>query len=170
MNLAEKVRNIPDFPIPGIQFKDITPLLLDPAAFAEIIRLLAERCEGRRVTRIAGIESRGFLFGAALAYHLGVGFAPIRKKGKLPAACIEESYALEYGTATIEMHKDALEPGDQVIVLDDLLATGGTLGAACKLVERLGANIVEVVTVIELTILNGRENLGGRPYYTIIQF
>jgi adenine phosphoribosyltransferase len=170
MDLIAKIRNVPDFPIPGIQFKDITPLLGDPEAFRAVMDLLAERYEGKAITRIVGIESRGFIFGAALASRLGVGFVPIRKKGKLPADTLEETYSLEYGTATIEIHRDALTAADRVVVLDDLLATGGTLGAACRLVERLDARIHEVATLIELTFLNGREKLGDRPFHAFIQF
>lgn len=170
MNLADKVRTIPDFPIPGIQFKDITPILLDPEAFAQVTRTFAERYRNRGITKIVGVESRGFLFGAALALQLGVGFVPVRKKGKLPADTIEETYDLEYGQATIEVHTDALTARDSVLVLDDLLATGGTLAATCRLVEKLGASIAEVATVIELAFLDGRAKLGGRPYYTILTF
>lgn len=170
MDLAASIRNIPDFPIPGIQFKDITPVLLDPKTFSEVIDSLAERYQDRGITKIVGVESRGFIFGAALAYKLGLGFVPVRKKGKLPAETLEETYQLEYGQATIEIHTDALDEKDSVLVLDDLLATGGTLGATCRLVEKLGAKIVEVATVIELTFLNGREKLGDRPYFTMVQF
>jgi adenine phosphoribosyltransferase len=170
MDLATRIRNIPDFPIPGIQFKDITPILLDPAAFAQVIDTLAERYANRGITKIVGVESRGFIFGAALAYKLGIGFVPVRKKGKLPAETLEETYDLEYGQATIEIHVDALTGEDTALILDDLLATGGTLAATCRLVEQLGASIAEVATVIELTFLNGREKLDGRPYYTLLTF
>ncbi len=170
MDLAAKIRTIPDFPIKGIQFKDITPLLLDPEAFAEVIDVFVGRYEGRGITKIIGVESRGFIFGAALAHRLRIGFVPIRKKGKLPADTLEESYDLEYGKATVEIHRDALTPNDHVVLLDDLMATGGTLAASCLLIERLGAKIEEVITVIELTFLNGRQKLEGRPYHTLLQF
>jgi len=170
MDLAARIRTIPDFPIPGIQFKDITPVLLDPQAFAHVIDSLARRYANRGITKIVGVESRGFIFGAALAYKLGLAFVPVRKKGKLPAQTLEETYDLEYGQATMGIHTDAIGGEDKVLVLDDLLATGGTLAATCRLVERLGAEVVEIATLIELSFLNGREKLGGRPYYTMLQF
>ncbi|MCC6546936.1 adenine phosphoribosyltransferase [Candidatus Sumerlaeota bacterium] len=159
MDVLAKVRNVPDFPKPGIQFKDITTLIADGEAFRAVIDILAERYRNGRITRVVGVESRGFIFGAALADRLGVGFVPIRKLGKLPAETLRRSYALEYGEATVEVHKDSLDSGDRVVIIDDLLATGGTLRAACELVEELGATIEEVWVLIELAFLPGREKL-----------
>ena len=159
MDVLAKVRNVPDFPKPGIQFKDITTLIADGAAFRTVIGMLADRYKGAHITSVVGIESRGFIFGAALADRLGVGFVPVRKLGKLPADTLRRSYALEYGEATVEIHKDSLHSGDRVVVIDDLLATGGTLRAACELVEELGAHIEEVWVLIELAFLPGRDKL-----------
>ncbi|PKO19994.1 adenine phosphoribosyltransferase [candidate division BRC1 bacterium HGW-BRC1-1] len=170
LDLKNYIRDIPDFPQKGILFRDITPLLGAPEAFRACLDLLVERYRGANLQKIAGIESRGFLFAAPLALELGVGLIPIRKKGKLPSACISETYDLEYGSATIEIHEDALAAGDRVLLLDDLLATGGTLAAACRLVEKLNARVAEVCTVIELTGLNGREVLGDRPFHSFLQY
>jgi adenine phosphoribosyltransferase len=170
MDLTKTIRDVPDFPKPGILFKDITTLLKDPAAFRHSIDSLAERHAGRHIDKIVGVESRGFIFASALAYRLGAGMVPVRKVGKLPAKTIRETYALEYGTDSVEIHEDALTAGEDILVVDDLLATGGTLGATCKLVERLGGRIVEVNTVIELTFLGGREKLNQYPYFTLIQY
>lgn len=159
MDVLSKVRNVPDFPKPGIQFKDITTLIADGPAFKEVIGKLVHRYEGARLTKVVGIESRGFIFGAALASHLGIGFVPVRKAGKLPADTIQRSYALEYGEATVEMHRDGVAKGDRVVIIDDLLATGGTLKAACELVDELGATIHEVWVLIELGFLPGRAKL-----------
>ncbi len=164
------IRDIPDFPKPGILFKDITPILHDPALFSAAVKVFADRHRGREIDRIAAIESRGFLFGAALAHELGVGLAPIRKKGKLPYRTIEETYALEYGTATIEAHEDAFAPGESVLLIDDLLATGGTAQAAARLIERLGARVLEIDFLIELTFLNGRARLAPHPVFAPIAF
>lgn len=161
MDLLSSIRNIPDFPKPGIQFKDITTLLKDPEAYTETMRLLVERYRDAGLTQIAGIESRGFIFGGALAHALGIGFVPIRKAGKLPAETIARSYELEYGEATIEMHKDALSADDRVLIVDDLLATGGTLQATAELVRETGAAIHGVWILIELGFLPGREKLAG---------
>lgn len=170
VNLTQYIRDVPDFPQPGIMFKDITPLIANPTAFRTVIQELAQRYQGREIDKVVGIESRGFIFGAALGYELGVGFVPVRKAGKLPAKCIQQTYDLEYGTATAEMHEDAIKRGERVVIVDDLIATGGTLGAACKLVAALGGEIVEVATVIELTFLPGRARLEGMPFYTMMQF
>jgi len=169
MNLESLIRDVPDFPKKGIIFKDITPLVGSPEGFREAINLLKNRYEGRGIERVIAIEARGFIFGAALAYALGVGFVPVRKPGKLPAETIREEYALEYGTDAIEIHSDAVRAGQQVLVLDDVLATGGTLAATCNLVRKLGAEIVEVATLIELAFLNGRAKLGNVPYYTVLR-
>lgn len=170
MDYRSLIRAVPDFPSPGILFRDITPLLADPAALNDIIEQLVARYQGRGIQKIVGIESRGFIFGAPLACRLGAGFIPARKLGKLPAEVIQEAYDLEYGVNTLTMHTDAIKPGEKVLVIDDVIATGGTIGATCKLVERLGGQIIEVVTVIELTFLNGREKLDGRPFYSMMQF
>jgi len=169
MNLEQLIRDVPDFPKKGIIFKDITPLVGSPEGFREVINLLRQRYEERRIERVVAVESRGFIFGATLAYALGAGFVPVRKPGKLPAATIREEYALEYGTDAVEIHRDAIQPGQKVLVIDDLLATGGTLAATCNLVRKLGGEIVEVATLIELTFLHGRAKLGDLPYYTILQ-
>ncbi|ABQ89157.1 MULTISPECIES: adenine phosphoribosyltransferase [unclassified Roseiflexus] len=169
-NLADLIRNIPDFPIPGIQFKDITPLLQNGAAFKEVIDTLAARYEGRALDAIVGIESRGFIFSAPLAYRLGVGMIPIRKPGKLPWETFAVEYDLEYGTNKLEMHRDALAPGARVVVIDDVLATGGTVAAACQMVEMAGAVVEEVAFLIELTFLKGRERLAKYPFFSMIQY
>lgn len=156
MDVLSKVRNVPDFPKPGIQFKDITTLISDGDAFKHVIGRMADRYRDSGLTKIVGIESRGFIFGAALAYELGLGFVPVRKLGKLPADTIKRSYALEYGEATVEIHRDSLDRKDRVVIIDDLLATGGTLEAACGLVTELGAKIEEIWVLIELAFLLGR--------------
>lgn len=151
--LRSKIRTIYDRPKPGIAFKDITPLLQDSEALQEIAQLFFERYQGKKLTAIVGIESRGFIFGAMLAQMLGVGFIPIRKAGKLPAETEKIDYALEYGSATIEIHKDALKAGDCIVLIDDLIATGGSVLAACELIKRLGAEVFEVASVIDLKFL-----------------
>ena len=158
-SLKEWVRDIPDFPVKGIIFKDITPLLRRPEAFKIAVDKLCEPFRGRGVTAVCGMEARGFIFGAAIAYQLGVGFVPLRKPGKLPYDTRTISYQLEYGTATLEVHKDAVGAQDKVLMIDDLLATGGTMAASCRLVESLGAEIIACAFVIELGFLNGREKL-----------
>src|SRR6266545_1287848 len=167
-NLADLVRNIPDFPIPGIQFKDITTLLSDGAAFTQVVDTFAARYQDRGIDAIVGIESRGFIFSAPLAYRLGVGLVPVRKHGKLPAATYRVEYELEYGSNKLEIHRDALKPGARVVVIDDLLATGGTVAAACQLVEMAGGVVQEVAFLIELAFLNGRERLGNYPIYSMV--
>ncbi|MBN2309460.1 MAG: adenine phosphoribosyltransferase [Candidatus Hydrogenedentes bacterium] len=170
MDLAALVRNIPDFPKPGVQFKDITTLLKHGDAFKYIIDGWKERYAGKGVDAIVGAEARGFIFGAALAYAMELPFIPVRKPGKLPGETTAEAFELEYGTDTLEIHVDALSRGDRVVLVDDLLATGGTMAAICKLVERLGAEIVEIAFVIELPPLNGRAKLAGYPLHTLIEF
>lgn len=169
-DLAALVRNIPDFPLPGIQFKDITTLIGDGPAFAEVIRTMAEHYKGVEIDAVAGVESRGFIFSAPIALQLGVGLIPIRKPGKLPAETYQIEYALEYGTNRLEIHRDAVRPGARVLVVDDLLATGGTIAAACQLIERVGGSIVELAFVIELTFLAGRERLAPYPVYSLLQY
>lgn len=168
---ATLLRNVPDFPKPGIQFKDITPLLGDVEAFSDIIDVLAEQAPSG-IDAVCGVESRGFIFGTPLALRLGVGFVPIRKPGKLPGAVVEEHFDLEYGSSTLAMHTDALQPGYRVLLIDDLLATGGTLQASYRLVERLSAEVAQVQVVIELAGLQGRENLariGVTDLYAMIE-
>lgn len=157
--LKAKIRDIPDFPKPGIIFKDITPILMDHGTFKRVIDAFAERYSTMSIDAIVGIESRGFLFGAPLAYQLGTSHVLVRKKGKLPYKTVETSYDLEYGSATIEMHIDSIKKGDRVVVVDDLLATGGTAAATCDLVRQQGGEVVECAFVVELAFLNGREKL-----------
>lgn len=169
MNIASFIRDIPDFPKPGIIFKDITPLLGNPEAFAFVVESLAERYRDAGIQKIVGVESRGFIFGAPLAVRLGCGFVPVRKPGKLPAATVSQTFDLEYGQDTIEIHQDALKPGEKVLVLDDVLATGGTLEAAIQLVKAVGGQVHEAATILELTFLNGRDRLKGHAYFSLIQ-
>ena len=157
--VKSKIRDILDFPVKGIVFKDITTVLRDKEGFKEIIDFLTEKFENEKIDYIAGIESRGFIFGAALAYRIGAGFVPLRKPGKLPGETLSQSYALEYGTDTLQIHKDAIEPEKRVVIVDDLLATGGTAGAACKLIQQTGAEVVAAAFVIELQDLNGRAKM-----------
>ena len=168
--IKNKIRDVPDFPKPGILFKDITPILQDAAVFAKVVNAFAERYAPKKISDVVGVESRGFIFGAALAYKLGVAFVPVRKKGKLPYKTIETSYDLEYGSATIEMHIDGVKKGSRVVVIDDLLATGGTAGATCELVEKCGGKIIECAFVVELAFLNGRGKLPGREIFSLVQY
>ena len=170
MELKDAIRSIPDFPRPGILFRDITTLLRDAVAFQEVIGRLAERYAARNLDIIAGIEARGFIFGAALAARLRTGFVPIRKPGKLPAKTYSARYELEYGTDRIEMHADGVQQGERVLLIDDLLATGGTMRAACSLVKQAGGSIVECAFIIELADLKGREKLADWPVYSMIVF
>ncbi|HOE98005.1 MAG TPA: adenine phosphoribosyltransferase [Candidatus Sumerlaeota bacterium] len=170
MDLCRYIRDVPDFPQPGILFKDITPLLADPAAFRYVIDQFVPRYAARGIDRVVGIESRGFLFAAPVALALQAKFSPARKPGKLPYKTVEESYTLEYGTNTIALHEDGIGRGEKVLVVDDLIATGGTLAATCNLVEHLGGQVEEVATLIELTFLKGRDLLAGRPFFTLLQF
>ena len=164
------IRDVPDFPKPGILFKDVTPVFEHPAAFQEVVDLLGEDARAKGAEAIVGIESRGFVFGAPIALQLGVPFVPVRKLGKLPYEKISEEYALEYGTNTVEMHKDAIHPGTKAYLVDDLLATGGTAGAALRLVSRLGGEVVGFGCMIELAFLNGREALPGLPIHSLIVY
>jgi adenine phosphoribosyltransferase len=169
--LDDYIRNIPDFPRPGIQFKDITPLLGHPEAFRAVIRGLADRFEGDRPDVIAAAEARGFIFAAPLALELNAGFIPIRKPGKLPYETVAQQYALEYGTDRLEMHCDAIAPGRRVLLIDDVLATGGTMKACCELVKRSGAEIVACAFVLELGFLEGRAHLEpGCPVFSLIRY
>src|SRR6476646_4934482 len=164
------IRNIPDFPKLGIQFKDITPVLADARLFSGCIDLLIQNFKPGSVDAVVGIDARGFIFAAAAAVRLEAGFVPVRKKGKLPFQTHEQDYALEYGSATIAIHVDALKPGSRVLLVDDLLATGGTAAAAAQLVRKLGAQILEVGFLIELSFLNGREKLKGFPVRSVITY
>jgi adenine phosphoribosyltransferase len=168
--LAAKIRDVPDFPQPGILFKDITTLLQDGAAFRQALDALEERCRPYGATRVVGIESRGFIFGAPLADRLGAGFVLARKLGRLPAETVRVEYTLEYGSNTVELHRDAVAPGERVLVVDDLLATGGTALATIKLVEMLGGVVAAVVCLVELTFLSGRERLQGYDVETLIAY
>lgn len=170
MDISSFIRTVPDFPKKGIMFKDITTLINDPHGFDIALSNLYNLAKDKKITKVVGIESRGFIFGAVLASKLGVGFVPIRKPGKLPAETLEESYSLEYGTDKIEIHKDALSAGDKVLLHDDLLATGGTMEAACKLVEKLGAEVVQISFLIELTFLNGREKLRKYDVQSLVTY
>jgi adenine phosphoribosyltransferase len=169
-DIEQAIRNVPDFPKPGIQFKDITPVLADARLFAGSIELLTENFKPGSVDAVVGIDARGFIFAAAAATKLHAGFVPVRKKGKLPFNTIEQDYALEYGHATVAMHTDALKPGARVLLIDDLLATGGTSAAAVGLMKKLGAQILEVTFLIELKFLNGREKLKGSPVRSIVVY
>jgi adenine phosphoribosyltransferase len=168
--IAAAIRNIPDFPKAGIQFKDITPVLADPRLFASSIELLIGQHQPGSVDAVVGIDARGFIFAAAAALKLKTGFIPVRKKGKLPFQTIEESYELEYGSNTIAIHIDAVTRGSRVLLVDDLLATGGTAGAAVKLLQKMGAEIVEAAFLIELGFLSGRVRLNGVPTRSLIQY
>ena len=168
--LQAAIRNIPDFPQPGIQFKDITPLLANPRLFAGCIDLLVGERRKGEVDVVAGIDARGFLFASAVALRLGAGIVPVRKKGKLPFSTVEESYSLEYGTNTLAMHVDAIQPGQRVLLVDDVLATGGTAAATVALIRRLGGTLVEAVFLVELVFLRGRDRLNGQPVRSLIQF
>ncbi|MEI6125714.1 MAG: adenine phosphoribosyltransferase [Pseudomonadota bacterium] len=170
MDLKEKIRAIPDFPKPGILFRDITTLLKDAPAFRAVIDALTARYAHTPLDLIVGIESRGFIFGAALACGLNKGFVPIRKPGKLPAKTIAAEYSLEYGTDRIEMHVDAVQRGTKVLLIDDLLATGGTMQAACELVKQAGGIVAECAFIIELAGLQGRDKLKGQTIFSMIQY
>jgi adenine phosphoribosyltransferase len=169
VDLKTAIRNVPDFPKPGIQFKDITTVWKDPKAFRASIDLLRERYDGRGIDKVVGAEARGFIVGSPRAYLLGAGFVPVRKKGKLPAEQIEVTYDLEYGTDTLTMHRDAISRGEKVLVVDDLLATGGTLGAIVTLCEKLGGEIVEAAVLVELAFLNGRSGIEV-PIHALVRF
>jgi adenine phosphoribosyltransferase len=168
--IKSKVRSIPDWPIKGVIFRDITTLLLDPQAFKQICTIFYDRYVNEKIDKIVGIDARGFLFGSVLAYNLHLGMIPIRKNGKLPYHTISESYTLEYGEEVIEIHEDSIRKGERVVIIDDLMATGGTISAAANLVEKLGGEIVECAFVLELPDLNGREKLGDRKVFSIVEF
>lgn len=169
-DLKKLIREVPDFPKPGILFYDITTLLKDASGLKTLADTLAAQYEGNRPDVVAGIEARGFVFAPLLAERLGTGFIPVRKPKKLPAATVSETYELEYGEDTLEIHRDAVEPGQKVLIVDDLLATGGTAAATCRLVEKIGGVVSGVAFVIELTFLNGREKLGGYDVYSVLKY
>ncbi len=168
--LRNAIRDVPDFPKPGIIFKDITPILADPELFKLSIDTFAEAARALNVSKVVGIDARGFLFGAAVAYRLGLGFVPVRKKGKLPYQCESAAYQLEYGEAIAEMHTDALKPGERVVLIDDLLATGGTAAASIALIRKIGAELAGALFLIELSFLKGRANLQDVPVQAFIDF
>lgn len=170
MDLRNKIRNVQDFPKPGIGFKDITTLISDPEGFKEAVDAMVEHLKDLNIDVVVGPEARGFIFGTPVAYKLGAGFVPIRKPGKLPAEVESYTYELEYGTDTLEIHKDAIRPGMKVAIVDDLLATGGTVKAAAKLVEKLGGEVVALEFLIELTFLNGRSKLDGYNVHTLVEY
>lgn len=164
------IRDVPDFPKPGVVFKDITPILEDRALFKQVIDALALRYGPMKIDKVLGMESRGFIFAAPLAAAIGAGFVPLRKFGKLPYKTVAERYDLEYGTETLEIHEDAIRPGERVVVIDDLLATGGTAEASVKLARRMGGEVMELGFVVELRFLGGRERLAGLPVFSLIEF
>jgi adenine phosphoribosyltransferase len=170
MDLKSCVRSIVDWPIEGVVFRDLTTLMKDPVALKKSCDILYDRYREQKIDKIVGIDARGFVFGAVLAYKLNLGFVPVRKKGKLPAETIEESYSLEYGSGTLEIHKDSLDSGDRVVIVDDLIATGGTAGATANIVTQLGAQIVECAFLIELPDLKGREQLKGFDVFAMMEF
>lgn len=168
--LRAAIRDVADFPKPGIVFKDITPVLADPQLFAESIRLLADTAGGQPIDKVVGIDARGFIFAAAVADRLGAGFVPVRKKGKLPWNTRQMAYSLEYGEEVIELHEDAVKPGETILLVDDLLATGGTAAAAVQLLDELGAELVGISFLIELGFLDGRSKLSKHPIHSILTY
>jgi len=169
-SLEDHIRAVPDFPRPGIVFRDITPLLAEPAVFRTVIEALVDHVGDRRVDKVVAIEARGFIVAAPLAYALGAGFVPVRKAGKLPRRVEREEYSLEYGNDCLEIHADAVSPGESVLIVDDVLATGGTAAATVALVEKLGASVAGLVFVIELDALEGRLRLGGRDAHSLLHY
>ncbi|KAJ0963425.1 hypothetical protein J5N97_028547 [Dioscorea zingiberensis] len=167
--IASSIRVIPDFPKPGIMFQDITTLLLKPKVFRDTIDMFVERYKDKEISVVAGVEARGFIFGPPIALAIGAKFVPMRKPNKLPGKVISEEYSLEYGTDRMEMHVGAVEPGERALIIDDLIATGGTLCAAMKLLENVGAEVYECACVIELPELNGRKRLGDRPLFVLVE-
>ncbi|ALT78797.1 MULTISPECIES: adenine phosphoribosyltransferase [unclassified Roseateles] len=170
--IRRHIRTVPDWPAPGVQFRDITPLLSNPRVFRVLIDVFVHRYFDVKPTAIAGLDARGFIIGSVLAYELNIGFIPIRKKGKLPFTTVEESYALEYGNATVEIHTDAVHPGDRIVLIDDLVATGGTMLAGARLLQRLGAEVVEAAAIVDLPELGGSAKIkaAGLPLFTMVDF
>lgn len=169
-DLTKFIRDVPNFPKKGVVFKDITPLLKDPEAFKRVTQIFLDRFSGEKINKIVGIESRGFIFGAALSVEMGIGFVPIRKQGKLPWTKVSEEYVLEYGKDKLEMHVDAVSEGERVLIVDDLLATGGTVRAVCQMIEKQHAEVASLAFLIELDFLKGREKLEGRDIFSIIHY
>jgi adenine phosphoribosyltransferase len=170
MDLAKMIRDVPDFPKEGIVFKDITTLIKDPQAFRKVIDLLTEHYAGQQIDLVVAVEARGYIFGAPVAYKLGAGFVPVRKVGKLPAETVREEYELEYGTDSVEMHRDAIQPGQKVLIVDDLIATGGSAAATARLVESLGGEVLGLAFLIELSFLKGVERLKEYDVFTVIEY
>lgn len=170
MDFKSKIREIPDFPKPGVNFKDITTLTKEGEAFQALIKMLVQPFAQEKVDIVIGVESRGFIFAAPIAYELGAGFAMVRKPGKLPAATVKAEYQLEYGTDILELHKDAILPGQKVLIVDDVLATGGTISATSELVEKLGGKIIGLAFAIELDFLEGRKKLAGRKVASVVHY
>ena len=170
MDLKATIRSISNWPIKGVIFRDLTTLMQNPQAFKESCDILYDRYKDRGIDKIVGIDARGFVFGAVLAYKMGIGFVPVRKKGKLPFKTIQETYSLEYGEDTLEIHEDAIEKEEKIVIVDDLIATGGTVAATVKLVEKLGANIIECAFVVELPDLKGRDQIKDCSVYSITRF
>ncbi len=170
--IRDRIRTVPDWPSAGVQFRDITPLLHDPEVFRVLVDVFVRRYREKNVSLVAGIDARGFILGAVIAYELGLGFVPIRKKGKLPFTTVAEEYELEYGSATVELHADAAKAGDRVLLIDDLVATGGTMIAAARLLRRLGATVVEAAAIIDLPELGGSQRIeeNGIPLFTVCDF
>ena len=168
--LRDRIRDVPDFPKEGIVFKDITPLLADPVAFSSVIDETVVHFGRGQVDKVVGMEARGFIIAAPVAYHFGAGFVPVRKAGKLPHEVEAEEYALEYGSATLEIHKDAIRPGERVLIVDDVLATGGTAKATANLIERLGGKVVGIACLIELSFLDGRKTISDYEFFTLLQY
>ncbi len=168
--LKALIRDVPDFPQPGIVFKDITPLLADENAFSSVIDLIVVHYGRGNIDKVVGIEARGFILASPVAYHFGAGFVPVRKSGKLPWETEREEYSLEYGTATLEIHQDSVRPGERVLIVDDVLATGGTARATARLVERLGGKVVGIACLIELTFLDGRKAVEGYGFFSLITY
>jgi len=170
MNLKDTIRSIPGWPIEGVIFRDLTTLMQNPTAYKEACDIFYHRYKDMQIDKVVGIDARGFVFGAVLAYHLNVGFIPVRKKGKLPYHTISENYALEYGENTVEIHADAIDNGERVVIIDDLIATGGTIEAAVKLVKKLGGDILECGFIVELPDLKGREKIKGEKVFAMCAF
>ena len=169
-HLRNAIRDVPDFPKPGIIFKDITPILANPTLFKKAVHLMAETVGDQKIDKIVGIEARGFIFGSALAHHMGAGFVPIRKQGKLPGDTYKISYTLEYGAAMIELRQDAIHPGEKALLVDDLLATGGTVAAAIQLLDQLETDLIGIAVLVELGFLKGREKLANQTIFSILQY
>jgi len=170
MDLKGSIRSIPDWPIKGVIFRDLTTLMQDPEAYRNACDVFYNRYQNMNIDKVVGIDARGFVFGAVLAYQLNVGFVPVRKKGKLPYKTISEQYTLEYGKNTVEMHEDAINAGEKIVIVDDLIATGGTIEAAVKLVKKLGGDILECAFIVELPDLKGREKIKDQKIFTICEF